>query len=92
MTRSRLDRRAHGQPAALRHRVLGVEEQVEEHLLQLVLDARAPSPARSLSSRRTLMRWVANWCSSSPSTSAMHHVEVDDARARTTRSTPAATG
>src|SRR6185437_13542066 len=31
--------RRHRQPAALRHRVARVEEQVEKHLLQLVLDA-----------------------------------------------------
>ena len=28
-----------GQPAALRHRVARVEEQIQEHLLQLVFDA-----------------------------------------------------
>ena len=30
----------HRQPAAARHGVAGVQEQVEEHLLQLVLDAQ----------------------------------------------------
>ena len=33
------DARADRQPAALRHRVARVQEQVQEHLLQLVLDA-----------------------------------------------------
>ena len=34
-----LDARRDRQPAAARHRVARVEEQVQEHLLQLVLDA-----------------------------------------------------
>src|SRR3954453_23434730 len=33
------DARRHREPAAARHRIAGVQEQVEEHLLQLVLDA-----------------------------------------------------
>ena len=44
------------QPAAARHRVARVQEQVQEHLLQLVLDAERPAPAIGDSSRRTLIR------------------------------------
>ena len=66
--RARVDDR---QPAALRHRVARVEEQVQEHLLQLVLDALHDRRAVGDSSLRTWMLPVRNWCSSSDSTSLM---------------------
>ena len=59
------------QPAALGHRVARVQEQVQEHLLQLVLDALHDRPATPHSSLRTWMLPVRNWCSSSDSTSLM---------------------
>ena len=51
--RRRVDAGDDRQPAAFRHRVARVQKQIQEHLLQLVLDAlRRPAPAPS-SSRRT---------------------------------------
>ena len=49
------------EPAALRHRVARVQEQVQEHLLELVLDALHDDRRARESSFRTWMLPVRNW-------------------------------
>ena len=66
-----LDARRDRQPAALRHRVLGVQEQVQEHLLQLVLEPEHHHRRRRCSSRRTLMRCGLELVLEQPSTSVI---------------------
>ena len=50
-----VDRGRHRQPAAARHRVARVEEQVQEHLLKLMLDARDDHRRRRAARGATLM-------------------------------------
>ena len=64
--------RADVQRAALaRHGVFGVQEQVQEHLLQLAGIAMDQRQVRRIESVCTFTREVLSWCSSSVSVSVM---------------------
>ena len=64
----------------LRHGVARVEEQVQEDLLQLVLDAAHDQRVGGEARLRTWTLPLRNWCSSSESTSAMTALQVDRRR------------